>query len=665
MYTLLTKEQREVEENNNDSKDKDTNDENVDGYDCNNSNEYRHKGSNNEDDDNQDPLLDVRMGREHKKRQPWHMFLLLALVKIPSAWQMASILVIGPDKRPGTYWCSSGQLSPEDILKDPCSTYLISDMLPISTVNFTENVEVSPCGYTEFPVDHYHTFSQDRMNSSHGGVHNLTNMGQTPPAYFSKNEDTVFYDKPGIPSDNYNITDQGTRRQPCKSSIDSNATLMSSFEARDSKLIAACEHFEFSDGFYSIIDQWQLVCKRKMLVPTSQLFYLLGVLFGGILFKYLSQVWSPRLILIGGMIVQIISGVGVAVSPYFTLHCALRFVTALACTQMFTAGYNICTSLMEGKARTVAGCCYEHLWSVGVITLACIAGLCRDWRHLQLAISLPTVLILLLFRYIPESPEWKPKKKLRKKKQIPFEDDGLKTDKTTNEIHANLGGRVGKIKAQHQSLHKESTQKVKYIGLHAAWAFTVVTYYGGLLNTKNLGPELFLNIATAGVAEVAGALTALIILLRKSRIWLSLGIINIAGGLCCFSTWALPEDLQQWYPYLLFLAMMGRIAIACSLTILTVASGNQFTPACKAQGVFTCVTVSRIFLQQAPFVGTLAVYGERVSLSVFGLYTFLAGISALTQTMKTEEIEKVGRGKNSYELGNSTHQMKDDGYHDV
>lgn len=604
------------------------------------------------------------MGREHKKRQPWHMFLLLALVKIPSAWQMASVLVIAPDKLPGTYWCSTGQLSPEDILKDPCNTYLVSDMLAISTVNFTENAEAVPCGYTEFPVDHDHTFSQDPTNSSPPDLHNLTNMKQTTRAYFTKNEDTVFYDKSGIPSDNYNITEQGTKRQPCKSTIERNATLSPS-QFHESKLIAACEQFEFSSGFYSIIDQWQLVCRRKMLVPTSQSFYLQGVLFGGILYKYLSQVWSPRLILIGGMLVQIISGVGVAVSPYFTLHCALRFVTAVACTQMFTAGYTICTSLMEGKARTVAGCCYEHLWSVGVITLACIGSLCTDWRHLQLAISLPTVLILLLFRYIPESPEWKPKKKQRKKKQVPFEDDGLRIDKTAHQLHGNVGARMEKLKAPHHSLHKESTQKLKYLGIHAAWAFTVVTYYGGLLNTKNLGPELFLNIATAGVAEVAGVLTGLIILLRKSRIWLSLGIINMAGGLCCFLTWTLPGDLQQWYPYLLFLAMMGRIAIACSLTILTVASGNQFAPEHKAQGVFTCVTISRVFLQQAPFVGTLAVYGERVSLSVFGLYTFLAGVSALTQTMKTKEREKVGQGKKSYELGSSEQQIRDDVYGDI
>lgn len=43
-----------------------------------------------------------------------------------------------------------------------------------------------------------------------------------------------------------------------------------------------------------------------------------------------------------GMITQIIAGIAVAQAPQFELHVFLRFLTAVACANMFTSGYMIC-----------------------------------------------------------------------------------------------------------------------------------------------------------------------------------------------------------------------------------------------------------------------------------------------------------------------------------
>jgi hypothetical protein len=43
-----------------------------------------------------------------------------------------------------------------------------------------------------------------------------------------------------------------------------------------------------------------------------------------------------------GMITQIIAGVAVAQVPHFELQVSLRFLTAVACANMFTSGYVIC-----------------------------------------------------------------------------------------------------------------------------------------------------------------------------------------------------------------------------------------------------------------------------------------------------------------------------------
>ena len=54
--------------------------------------------------------------------------------------------------------------------------------------------------------------------------------------------------------------------------------------------------------------------------------------------------------------------------------------------------------MKKGQARTIVAACYEHMWSVGVITLAGFGYLLGyNWTYMQLAYSLPTVLIIFLY----------------------------------------------------------------------------------------------------------------------------------------------------------------------------------------------------------------------------------------------------------------------------
>jgi hypothetical protein len=56
---------------------------------------------------------------------------------------------------------------------------------------------------------------------------------------------------------------------------------------------------------------------------------------------------------------------------------------------------------------------------------------------------------------------------------------------------------------------------------------------------------------------------------------------------------------------MLGLAMVGRIAIASSLTLLQVASSELLPLTHRQLGIFSCVTFARICLLSAPFIGSL------------------------------------------------------------
>jgi len=71
---------------------------------------------------------------------------------------------------------------------------------------------------------------------------------------------------------------------------------------------------------------------------------------------------------------------------------ALLVGTVMAC-ELFPAVY-----------RTVAGTALWLFWAALWMFLALMAYLIRDWRHLQLAITLPGVLTIPLIWYVPRRP---------------------------------------------------------------------------------------------------------------------------------------------------------------------------------------------------------------------------------------------------------------------
>jgi len=53
-----------------------------------------------------------------------------------------------------------------------------------------------------------------------------------------------------------------------------------------------------------------------------------------------------------------------------------------------------------GWQKIVLGVCYEHFWSLGVLTMGWWSELAGSWRDLQLIITIPTSLFLFLFWFV-------------------------------------------------------------------------------------------------------------------------------------------------------------------------------------------------------------------------------------------------------------------------
>lgn len=237
---------------------------------------------------------------------------------------------------------------------------------------------------------------------------------------------------------------------------------------------------------------------------------------------------SPRYVMLFGMVTQIICGCITGLTNQFEIHIFFRYLSAVCCAQMFTAGQMICkyiwevtakspimiffnsvTDITGGKYRTTAVCLFETFWSLGVIILPLLAYFCPDWSNLYLLISLPTVLYIGLWFMIPDSPRWLLKKgrvddaksillhavSYNKTQSVPKDLDERLLQEASSGDKASLI-----ITPSWWSIWQGSKAKRSMIAVHVAWAIYVTNYNGMLLNVKAYGRD-FLSVHTIGLGK--------------------------------------------------------------------------------------------------------------------------------------------------------------------
>ena len=72
--------------------------------------------------------------------------------------------------------------------------------------------------------------------------------------------------------------------------------------------------------------QWDLVCDRNVLPEASQMVFNFGVMFGAILFGFLSDRYGRKKSFVAALVIQAVVGCATAFSPDFYLFTALRFI---------------------------------------------------------------------------------------------------------------------------------------------------------------------------------------------------------------------------------------------------------------------------------------------------------------------------------------------------
>ncbi|KAI4813850.1 hypothetical protein KUCAC02_003072 [Chaenocephalus aceratus] len=167
--------------------------------------------------------------------------------------------------------------------------------------------------------------------------------------------------------------------------------------------------WSYSKDIYqsTVVSEFDLVCSDEWKQPFTATVYFIGVLFGSFFSGQLSDRFGRKPVLFATMAVQTLFSFIQVFSTSWTMFTILLFFNGLGQMSNFVAALVLGAEILTGNVRVLyssLGSCLG--FAIGYMILPLAAHFLRDWKSLMLFSSLPGLLYLPLWKFIPESPRW-------------------------------------------------------------------------------------------------------------------------------------------------------------------------------------------------------------------------------------------------------------------
>ncbi|XP_070202473.1 organic cation transporter protein-like [Littorina saxatilis] len=439
-----------------------------------------------------------------------------------------------------------------------------------------------------------------------------------------------------IPWVSANDVDNKVMRSQCLLYRNRNQTVYEEGLLYSNRSTTSCSKWVFDHSTFTntFTEEAAFVCDKREYHAFADMLFMVGKLIGSFLVGIFSDFFGRKTGFVFSMVLHIGCAVGGAFVQSFTVYVALRFIMGGANFGVFLSVYVLGLELVGRKSRTVAGQFLQISWCFGLLFLAGLAYGLRDWRHLQLAVSCPTVLFLGYYWFIEESPRWLISKGrydeanaiLRKVAHM----NGQPAPPTLEPSDSDVS--VKKESALRMFTNK--TTLVRTLIIFINWIVCTMIYYGLSLNVGNIGGNVYLNFTLSTVAEFIGYVIAMAGLDRLGRKAMHCGSM-IVGGLALIASMfpvMYGGDSVTWS--VILLSNIGKMGASSAFSIIYLFSAELFPTVARNSLVGMSSMVARVGGVISPYIAQLNVIvgghlGVALPLVVFGGLALFAGLLAL------------------------------------
>ncbi|XP_034746117.1 solute carrier family 22 member 5-like [Etheostoma cragini] len=383
----------------------------------------------------------------------------------------------------------------------------------------------------------------------------------------------------------------------------------------------------------TIVSEFDLVCSDLWKQPFTSTVYFLGVLIGSFISGQISDRFGRKPVFFATMAIQTVFSFVPIFSPSWTVFSILLFTSGLGQISNYVAAFVLGTEIFTGNVRVMfssLGVCLG--FAIGYMTLPLLAYFLRDWKSLLLAISLPGLLYLPLWWFIPESPLW-----LLSQGRVEEAETIVREAAKMNKVEApqvifdqDYSVCADDTKAhprQHHNvfnlLRTKDIRNTTLI-LCLVW-FTLSTGYFFLsLNTSRLHSDPYLSCFISAAVEVPAYISSWLALRYLPR-RLSTIFVLLLGGVSLYFIQLVPESLSNLS---IALEMLGKFGISTGTALMFAYTAELYPTVLRNTASGTCTTVSRVGSCIAPSLIHLSEYFKYLPYITVGTLAVMSAFAA-------------------------------------
>ncbi|CAG5027932.1 unnamed protein product [Parnassius apollo] len=407
-----------------------------------------------------------------------------------------------------------------------------------------------------------------------------------------------------------------------------------------------CQEWDFdrSEIGDTIISEWNLVCNRSALTSLSEVVYLIGVGIGGVIGGWISDKFGRKRILMGLMFLQCTLAIlSVFVRSYIQYVIARLFMGFVSVSVVFAA-FVLSVELVSGKWVTIAGVCNFFPLPLAYIIVSLTSLLLPNWRDLQLALSLPGCMLLILWFVLPESPRWLiDRGRTEEAKEIIIKAAKFNNRQIPEELDKMLMMSEPKTEAKQPSvlmLFRGDLLK-RTLCLFLAWFTMTIAYYGLLLNIGNFNlSNLHVTSIVLAVVEIPAIAISIPILLKAGR-KIPIFISMLVCGLACVASVLFSMFFEDdWI--LIACLMVGKFAIGSTNIMMPIITAGLYPSLIRNLGVGASQLAAGLALICVPYLWELSALNEHLPMVTIAALSAIGGgiVLLLPNTTRVNDSKK-------------------------
>ncbi|XP_074237744.1 solute carrier family 22 member 4 isoform X1 [Saimiri boliviensis] len=391
--------------------------------------------------------------------------------------------------------------------------------------------------------------------------------------------------------------------------------------------------WEFSQDVYlsTVVTEWNLVCEDDWKVPLTTSLFFVGVLLGSFVSGQLSDRFGRKNVLFATMAVQTGFSFLQIFSISWEMFTVLFVIVGMGQISNYVVAFILGTEILGKSVRIIfstLGVC--TFFAVGYMLLPLFAYLIRDWRMLLLALTVPGVLCVPLWWFIPESPRWL----ISQRRFREAEDIIQKAAKMNNiavpavifdSMELQELNTLKQQKAFITDLFRTQNIAIMTIMSLLLWMLTSVGYFALSLDAPNLHGDAYLNCFLSALIEVPAYIMAWLLLRTLPRRYIIAAVLFWGGGVLLFIQ-LVPAD---YYFLSIGLVMLGKFGITSAFSMLYVFTAELYPTLVRNMAVGVTSMASRVGSIIAPYFVYLGAYNRMLPYIVMGSLTVLIGIITL------------------------------------